>query len=453
MMLADEILDTEAARYWAEWLEKGDRAETVSAAVGEAYRNLFPHTQHGVPIQPVILTDHGARLLHAVTEGTRRLVLKALATAGVSPAERAANLGLDMKYLPLMQEAAPARAFAASMVRPDISVHNGIPYVLELNVHSDLGGVPHTHLLNKAMLSSWVPEGSRILWSNSPLAARHSLLSSLCEQLAGTRRPRVAIIGSVADLSVRHPRYFTEEVTYLNTNGMSAAWLDPAELECTGGRLHSGSTEFDVALRLLLTEEASFKFDISALMAAAAGDSTIVLASDECVLAKNKLLLAWLSEPDRVPLSKEERAFVEKHIPWTRELADRSPSGAGGNLVDKVIANREHLIIKPASGKQAEGVTMGPLCTPAQWREAVLAALSEERRFVVQRYVPPDPIDLVFYSHASNMMETRRVRVLLGPFSFAGRYGGCLVRQHVVASDAPIAFHSGVVFNSAVVAG
>ncbi len=88
-------------------------------------------------------------------------------------------------------------------------------------------------------------------------------------------------------------------------------------------------------------------------------------------------------------LTPDEREFIDRFVPWTRELRD-GPALVDGRTVDLVayvLGNRAGLVLKPKNLHAGAGVVAGWRCTDADWGQPVGAALAGE--FIVQRRVRP----------------------------------------------------------------
>ncbi len=91
------------------------------------------------------------------------------------------------------------------------------------------------------------------------------------------------------------------------------------------------------------------------------------------VFRGGKHLYAVMSDPSLgAPLDAAQRAWVDKHIPWTRML----PTGAATDPAAKalrtlVLERQKDLIIKPSLGRGGKGIVAGWAVSEAAWREAV----------------------------------------------------------------------------------
>lgn len=145
------------------------------------------------------------------------------------------------------------------------------------------------------------------------------------------------------------------------------------------------------------------------------------------LITEDKRVLALLTDPRYEDyLSSEERAAVERHIPWTRRLLPvrtTDPEGDQIDLLDYVRANRERLVVKPANSTRGEGVVIGRRVSSALWEKAIDAGLA--RPSVVQQYLalPSFDVPLIDDVHGS-------MRMYLGVdgYIFGGRVAGFQAR-------------------------
>ena len=182
---------------------------------------------------------------------------------------------------------------------------------------------------------------------------------------------------------------------------------------------------------------------------AAAGGSPLVIGPDTCRLLSNKSVLAVLSE-GTVPLSADERAFVARHVPWTRLLREGTVCYDGRDLgvTELTERYRERLVLKPAGGFGGQQVVMGFRTGPQEWRAHVRDALSRGD-CVVQEIVEPDPLEMDFYDARTRRVTRQEVSYVLGPYLVAGEPHGYKVRHTVADQPAVVNVQFGAAFNVA----
>jgi hypothetical protein len=147
----------------------------------------------------------------------------------------------------------------------------------------------------------------------------------------------------------------------------------------------------DVILRYYALEEMLAHPDGDALMEPvfrAHTDGTVVVWTPSNMFG-NKGTLAMLSEfaGDTSMFSAEERAVVDRVLPWSRMLG-RPGAGPDAELVDECVRRREELVFKPAGLFGGQGVLIGREVDSCTWRAALTA--SAEAGCLVQEVVRPN---------------------------------------------------------------
>lgn len=140
----------------------------------------------------------------------------------------------------------------------------------------------------------------------------------------------------------------------------------------------------------------------------------------------DKRNLALLSEQadDGDLYDAEERAAIRRFIPWTRILADGFTDRHGERiyLPDFARAERERLVIKPATGFGGKGVSLGASLEAAEWEARLDAALADGD-CVIQELVPSETY--LFQAPEGGAVPHELV---WGAFVFGERFGSCLLR-------------------------
>jgi hypothetical protein len=109
-----------------------------------------------------------------------------------------------------------------------------------------------------------------------------------------------------------------------------------------------------------------------------------------------KHLYAVMSDPTLgAPYTPEQRAWIDKHIPWTRMLprADATDAAAA-ELRALALARQQELIMKPSLGRGGFGIVAGWAVSEAEWSAAIASPMADS--FLIQERVFPrleDPFD------------------------------------------------------------
>lgn len=128
--------------------------------------------------------------------------------------------------------------------------------------------------------------------------------------------------------------------------------------------------------------------------------------------------------------SEEERAFIQRHVPWSRKVRRGTTSWRGEmvDLPELFEREREKLLVKPFIGYGGQEVHAGWSTEPARWRELLEAAL-DSGNVLVQEFVPSRRY--VFQHGDISEQETGAgsYRMVWGAFVFGKQPGGMVLRM------------------------
>jgi hypothetical protein len=150
---------------------------------------------------------------------------------------------------------------------------------------------------------------------------------------------------------------------------------------------------------------------------------------------RNVALLSQHAESAEI-FDAEERAFIARHVPWTRLVTPGPVNFAGersSSLEDLLIARQESLVLKEASSNGGKGVVLGRFATAEEWRATVGKALAQDGAWVVQEQLESLP-----YLYQSGDQGCEIHDVIWGPFVFAGSYAGVILRMQPKASGGAV---------------
>ena len=136
--------------------------------------------------------------------------------------------------------------------------------------------------------------------------------------------------------------------------------------------------------------------------------------------------IAYLSEnAGSDEFTAEERAFIERHVPWTRRVQPGLTRfhGRGFRVPDDLADRREEFVLKKACSIGGHAVLVGRFRTDAEWRDD-LARATREQDWVVQEYVAPRP-----YCFQAGERGAVRHDMVWGLFVFGEHFGGALLRM------------------------
>lgn len=276
--------------------------------------------------------------------------------------------------------------------RADVYYDGSSFQLLEFNIGSALGGLDMVGTLPKAYLR--VP-------AVAEFAADHGLRyldigGDLAEALRnagkaiGAGEPMVAVLEGPGGMSTYgHKRRAIAEL--LAGQGLDCRVGEIGDLKFRAGKLHLDGAPVDVILRYYALEEMLAHPDGEALMEPifrAHEDGAVVLWTPSNVFG-NKGTLAMLSEfaEDTSMFSTEERAVIDRVLPWSRMLG-RPGAGPDAGRIEECVRRREQLVFKPTGLFGGQGVLIGQEVEERRWREALMA--SAEAGCLVQEVVRPN---------------------------------------------------------------
>lgn len=241
----------------------------------------------------------------------------------------------------------------------------------------------------------------------------------------GTGRPRIAIVDF--DHVKTRPDQEILRQSFLE-HGFECALADPRACELRGARLYASGFETDLVYRRALLSELIAEGDtVKGFFAAYAARAAVFVNSFRCRLSEDKALLALVTDEQfEGLLAAEERALVERLVPWTRKLEERHTRHAGRaiDLVPFVMRERERLVLKPAHDYGGRQVWIGSETALGDWEQAVLRGVNGP--WVVQER-QPIPEEL-FPSLAGGSLQFVPLKLNVNPFYVKGAEVGAVAR-------------------------
>jgi hypothetical protein len=305
--------------------------------------------------------------------------------------------------------------------------HDGTAYrLLEIGIGSELGGwdrsgeVPRAYLRDDAFAAFAADHDLGYTHSPTELAA------ALRAAHPSGDDPVVALVegpGALADWSgTWQPLRQT-----LRGAGLRCHLAELGDLNIRHGKVFLAGDRIDVVVRCFDTDQVLA--DTEAVKQAEqlfglhrTGD-VVLWTPLESNLFCEKAGLALLSTPEHgAGFSADERALIDRVVPWTRSLAQNCP-----DLIAECVDRREHLILKPSGGYGGYGVVPGWERTDAEW-DAALRAGAADGAIVQERVVPRvEPV-------VGDDGESRPWHAVYGffytPTGFAGVHGRVAPARH-----------------------
>lgn len=267
--------------------------------------------------------------------------------------------------------------------------HDGNAYrLLEVGIGSDHGGwdrsgeVPRAFLRDEAFAE--FAARHRLGYTHSP-----TVLAETLRRVSG-REPVVAMVegpGALAEwtgtwLPLRHA---------LRDCGLRCHLAELGDLDVRGDGLFLAGDRVDVVLRCFDVDQVHGDPDALAqaervVKLHEAGD-VVLWTPLESNLFVEKGCLALLSDHGRSDsFSAPERALIDRVVPWTRLLSERSLR-TDPDLLDQCREGRDELILKLSAAFGGHGVIAGWETAEGEWHDALRAAAAAGA--VVQRRVTP----------------------------------------------------------------
>ncbi len=263
-----------------------------------------------------------------------------------------------------------------------------------------------------------------------PLWARPAALQTLLRiyrEWGGRALPTVAIV-DWQGLPTQHEFILFQE--YFARHGIRSLIVEPDAMTYEGGVLYAGGVAVDFVYKRILTHELLGRYGVEHPIIYAVRDRAVCMMNRfSCKLLHKKASLAVLSDERNAALfNRDEQAAIQRHIPWTRRVEERTTllDGVEVDLLPFIVANQERLVLKPNDEYGGKGVVLGWDASAAEWQQAVDEALRQPS--VVQLRVPLGYENFpVVLPDGGFAVQPRLVD--FDPFIFDGHYaGGCLTR-------------------------
>ena len=268
-----------------------------------------------------------------------------------------------------------------------------------------------------------------------PLPAAPSVVHALLDAFHAWRGVRERpVVGIIDWAEVPTASEFVLFRQAFEAEGIPAAIVDPRDAEYANGQLRfAGGPPVTLLYKRVLIDELVTREGLDSPVVRAVRDGAVCMVNPfRCKLLHKKASLAVVSDEAQAPLlTPAQREAVQRHVPWTRLVAERHTT-VGGERVDLlpyVAANREQLVLKPNDEYGGKGIVLGWTVTEAEWQGAVRAALDVPT--IVQRRVtiPDEP----WPAWSAGGVQVTDRHLDTAPFLVDGQVvSGCLTR---IASD------------------
>ncbi|MBS4539048.1 glutathionylspermidine synthase family protein [Clostridium sp. D2Q-11] len=212
--------------------------------------------------------------------------------------------------------------------------------------------------------------------------------------------PAIAIVDFVSKSSMEE---FIEFRDRFRKRGLWCEIISPDELEYKDGYLYSGNKMIDIVYRRLVTKDLmDNKDDINDFIEGIKSSNTTIIGPLKSQIVHNKIIFKILQEEETLNLlTEEERNFVIRHIPFTKEL-DLA------NLdIDEIIKNKGKYIIKPMDFYASKGVYAGKEHSKEKWEQYLKQC--NDNNYLIQEYFNPPETEMIDFEEGSTLKSFKNI--------------------------------------------
>ncbi|MGB9511431.1 MAG: hypothetical protein WBU20_07095, partial [Candidatus Acidiferrum sp.] len=186
--------------------------------------------------------------------------------------------------------------------------------------------------------------------------------------------------------------------------------------------------------RVLINDIVARPKECEAIVKAYEAGAVCVANNFRCKIPHVKAFFAVLTdEQNGRYFSSHERELIQRHVPWTRVVADVKTQYGDESieLLEFIRKNRKNLVMKPSDEFGGKGVTLGWEVEKKDWDEAIEQALrgskGQEGCWIVQERIP---MRRGVFPHIGkgNKVEFKNMLVDFAPYLFRGKLAGYLTR-------------------------
>jgi hypothetical protein len=381
-------------------------------------------------LRPRFVTEAQYTILQRAAELVGRAARKVGAAALEEPALLAAYALTDPERALLAIDPGYAGASAFGRLDAFLSDDGAECWFVESNLESP-AGIGYDEALAEVFDQLEPMRAFRRTYHAEALPVRQALQQMLLDTYhtwGGAGTPTIAIVDFREVVTMSEFEHLRDRFV---ADGIPTVIADPADLRYDGHRLFAGDTPIGLVYRRILQHEFLAKYDLShPLVCAYADRAACVVNPFRTKPVHTKLIMALLSDEDDAAaglLDAEERAAVERHVPWSRHyrVGATRYQGQRVDLPDFARRNRERLALKPNDDYGGQGVLLGWTVDQATWERALDSALGSPH--VIQERVPVPAEDYPTWTPEEGLRFTPRY-VDADPCIFGDRALGCLTR-------------------------
>lgn len=403
------------------------RAEALDA---ELSIGPYRHPEGPIPLRPVLLPAEFGAELARLSRTLLRLVRDVCTSWAAGVFELAERIGYRPPDVSLLTDDPAVNAYVLDMARPDVVISGGIPRFVESNITSAMAGPEQLTRLNRRFRADFPLDPTvldRLVVPDALAGRREAMLRAA--RARGVTDPAVCLLGW-ADEGFGSPDYFADVINDFTAQGVDCECAIPNVLESAPEALTLKGKRIDIALLMFIAADAgNADLELSPLREALRLGTAPTLSPELAEVYSSKKALAWLSE-SAPALPPGDRDFVERHVPWTRVVADTRTTWQDTEiaLLDLLAEHQHGFILKPFDKHGGEGAVAGRDVDAPTWADAVARAAADGH-FIVQRFFPPDPLQIPVYRPATNEVGISTAAAVFSPLLMRGELGGVLVRH------------------------
>jgi len=325
----------------------------------------------------------------------------------------------------------PGYAMPFPMARFDIfySYDDGFKFC-ELNTDGT-SGMNESNPVEKAVLSSQIlkvlQEKYRISYFELFLPWIEELLVCYTEYAnKSNQKPNIAIMDWEGVPTIEEFKVFQKMLMH---RGCKTVICDPRDLKYKDNKLYFLDMPIDLIYRRALTfEMCERENEVRDVLDAYADGNVCMVGPFRSHIIHNKKIFSILRDTPKTGfLDDNERAFIEQHIPFTKELSDP--------ITEKLArTKKDEYILKPMDRYAAKGVFIGADHTNDEW-SSVLDSIQDKESYLVQEFIKPPQIECIEFREGKPVLEL--YKYTNGLFVYNGRFSGLYTRagkSNVIAS-------------------
>jgi uncharacterized circularly permuted ATP-grasp superfamily protein len=266
-----------------------------------------------------------------------------------------------------------------------------------------------------------------------PLSAKllDALVTTYVDWGGKSKRPQMAIVDwkevpTWSEFEILKERF--------ENMGIPVVLADPRELEFDGKRLLAHGKTIELLYRRVLINDIVVRpKECDAMVKAYAAGVVCVANNFRCKIPHVKAFFGVLTDEQNAHyFSPEERELIQRHVPWTRVVADvKTQYGDDAiDLLEFVRKNQKSLVMKPSDEYGGKGVTLGWEVNQKEWDKAIEQGLESGKRddcWIVQERIPMRR-GVFPYIGKGNKVQFKNMLVDFAPYLFRGKVAGYLTR-------------------------